>query len=112
MPLRLFQACLLLVVPLLCTAADESRPACTSQNQGLMWPDAANHDPKLISQLTRCGELLLCVRGTWHYHWESPSVRFDQLGHHAKSKASKTPVCEVDAVVEVADPDPRPLPGH
>jgi hypothetical protein len=58
----------MLAVSLLCLAADHSRPACTSQIQGRMWPDAANHDPKLISRLVRCGELLICVRGSWHYH--------------------------------------------
>ncbi len=112
MPLRLLQACLLLVVPSLCISADDSRPACTSQNQGRMWPEAANHDPKLIAQLSRCGELFICVRGNWHYHWESPSVRVDQLGRHAKSKASKTAACEADTVGEATDLDSRPSPGH
>jgi hypothetical protein len=111
MLLRLSKACLILVLPWLSIAADDSRPACTSRIQGQMWPDAANHDPKLISSLTRCGELLICVRGTWHYHWEAPSVRVDQLGRHAKSKASEPAVCEVEAVA-VHPPDASPKHGH
>ena len=64
-----------------------------------MWPEAANHDPKLLAQLVRCGELFICVRGDWHYHWETPTVRIDQLGRHAKSIASKPPVCEEESVM-------------
>jgi hypothetical protein len=81
----------------LCPAAeDDSRPVCTSQIHGHMWPEAANNDPKLLAHLIRCAELFICVRGSWHYHWETPSVRIDQLGRRAKSKPSSTPpVCEV-----------------
>jgi hypothetical protein len=103
---RFGKACLLLVVPLACLAADDSPPACGSRNQGQMWPEAANHNPKLISRLVRCGELLICVRGTWHYHWESPTVRLDQLDSHAKSKASKPAGCEVESMVDGARADP------
>ena len=53
----------MLAVPLLCMAVDDFRPVCNSQNQGQMWPEAANHDPKLMASLIRCGELLICVRG-------------------------------------------------
>ena len=109
MPLRLLTAWLMLAVPLavpaLPVAADDSRPACTSQNQGSMWPEAANHDPKLISRLARCGELLICVRGTWRYHWEAPSVRVDQLARHAKVKTSKPSGCEVQSA-DAPPPDP------
>jgi hypothetical protein len=108
MPLRLLKAWLILAAPLLCLAADDSRPACSSQNQGQMWPEAANHDPKLISRLIRCGELLICVRGTWRYHWEAPSVRLDQLANRAKSKASKPAVCEVQSAVDAPAADPLP----
>jgi hypothetical protein len=73
-----------------------------------MWPEAANHDPKIISRLVRCGELFICVRGSWHYHWEAPSVRLDQLGRHPNSKASKPPVCEAQSEVEAPRPDPPP----
>ncbi len=58
-----------------------------------MWPEAANHDPKLLASAMRCGELLICVHGTWHYHWEAPSVRIDQLGRQPKSKVSKPMGC-------------------
>lgn len=105
--LQILKAWPVLAVPLLCLAADDSRPACSSQNQGRMWPEAANHNPKLISRLIRCGDLLICVRGVWHYHWEAPSVSLDQLAHRAKSKNSKPSVCEVQAAVDnVPPPEP------
>jgi hypothetical protein len=97
---------LILAVPPLCLAADDSRPACTAQNHGQMWPEAANHDAKLLSSLIRCGELFICVRGTWHYHWETPSVRFDQLGRQPKLKASGSPVCEAQSASQSSRPDP------
>jgi hypothetical protein len=96
---RFLLACLAISLPFACVAADDSRPPCGSQNQGRMWPEAANHDSKLRSHLIRCGELFICMRGVWHYHWESPSVRLDQLARHAKSDAPKPSVCEVQAAV-------------
>ncbi len=77
-------------VPMLCLGANDARPACSSQNQGRLWPEAANHDSKLMSHLMRCGELFICVRGVWHYHWEAPSIRLDQLARHSDSKAAKS----------------------
>jgi hypothetical protein len=106
--LRFVRVWLLLAVPFLSLAADDSRPACSSKNQGRMWPEAANHDPKLISRLVRCGELLICVRGSWHYHWESPSVRIDQLGHGAKTKPTKIAGCEVQPLAENESDHPAP----
>src|SRR5271169_5697313 len=97
--LRFLQAWALLAIPLLCLAADDSRPACGSHNQGRMWPEAANHDPTLLAHLVRCGELFICVRGDWHYHWEAPTVRIDQLGKRAKLIASKPSVCEEESVL-------------
>jgi hypothetical protein len=98
---RLAPVLLLLSVPLF--AADPSRPVCSAENQGHMWPEAANHDPKLLSRLARCGELFICVRGSWHYNWQAPSVRFDQLGRQAKSKGARPtpPGCEVQASSKV-----------
>lgn len=106
-------------VPTLCLAADDARPACGSQNQGRLWPEAANHDSKLMSHLMRCGELFICVRGVWHYHWEAPSVRLDQLAKHsksdlrqegkggaAKSKPAEPAVCEESAAVVSAPASP------
>lgn len=105
MLLRFLLASAILAMPSFSVAADDPRPACSSHNQGQMWPDAANHDPKLISRLVRCGQLFICVRGTWHYHWEAPSIRVDQLKHGAKSKASEPPVCEAQALTETPLPD-------
>jgi hypothetical protein len=109
---HLFKAGLMLAVPWLCLAADDSRPACTSQIQGRLWPEAANHDPKLISHLVRCGELLICVRGNWHYHWEAPSVRVDQLVRGGKAKASKPTVCEVQSSADAPGSDRLPSSGN
>ena len=97
---HVLNAWLILTIPLLCLAGDDSRPVCSSQNQGQMWPEAANHDSKLLSRLVRCGELFICVRGNWRYHWETPTIRLDQLGHQAKSKLSKPAVCDAQAVVD------------
>jgi len=103
---RCLRAWLILGVPLLCLAADDARPACGSHNQGQMWPEAANHDPKLLASLMRCGELLLCVRGTWHYHWEAPSIRVDQLARRAKSTTAKPSACEMQPLVDASLPEP------
>ncbi len=62
-----------------CAAAEDSRPACNAVNLGRLWPESANHDPKLRKKMARCGELELCTRGIWRYHWESLTVRLDQL---------------------------------
>ena len=122
---RLVTVALILLLPFICPAAedaqhqaadnaqhqedaqrqDDARPACGSHNQGQLWPEAANHDAKLMARLIRCGELFLCVRGTWHYHWESPSVRLDQLGRGAKFKASKPSTCAIESVVTASLPD-------
>jgi len=99
---RIFLAGLALMLPLVCPGADDSRPHCGPQNQGQLWPDAANHDSKALSRLMRCGELFICVRGTWHYHWEAPSIRVDQLARHGKSKAAKPAVCEVESARDAA----------
>jgi hypothetical protein len=116
---RILLASLAMVLPLACLGADDERPACGSQNQGRLWPEAANRDSKLMSHLMRCGELFICVRGVWHYHWEAPSIRLDQLARHsgsdatksrsAKSQPSKPAVCEEQAaavVSEVSVPPP------
>lgn len=100
------KAWLVLALPLVCLAADNVRPACSSKNQGRMWPEAANHNPKLISRLVRCGQLLICVRGTWHYHWESPTIRLDQLKHQAKSKESVPPYCEAEVLSDASPAEP------
>jgi hypothetical protein len=97
---------LLLAVPCLCLAAEDPRPACSSQNQGRMWPEAANRDAKLFSRLVRCGELFLCVHGNWRYHWETPSIRLDQLARHDKQNIPKPTVCEVQSTVDVSRPNP------
>jgi hypothetical protein len=71
-----------------------------------MWPEAANRDAKLFSRLVRCGELFLCVHGNWRYHWETPSIRVDQLARHVKSDTAKHAACEVQSAVDVSRPNP------
>jgi len=77
----------------LCQAADTARPVCNERAQGQLWPEAANHDRQKLSKLARCGELLVCVRSAWHYHWEPVTVRVDQL--RGGSKFRKPSSCEV-----------------
>lgn len=101
-----------LVLPLLSgpaflQAQDDPRPVCNSKTQGRLWPEAANTDRRLISHLVRCGELQICVRGTWHYRWESASVRLDQLGRPGKSKPQTPAGCEIQAITgDNARPEP------
>jgi len=60
-----------------------------------MWPDSANHSPKQLSKLARCGDLAICTRGVWRYRWEALTVRLDQL--RGGSKFRKPAACEVPA---------------
>jgi len=112
MLLRFVLLSALAAIPALSLAEDGERPVCNPQIQGHMWPDAANHDRSLISRLARCGELLICVRGTWHYHWEAASVRIDQLGRAAKSKHSPPSGCEVQPVANNTTAIPAPSNGN
>jgi hypothetical protein len=109
---RFLHAGLMLAVPFCCLAADDSPPVCNSVNQGRMWPDSANRDPKLIPNLARCGALLVCVHGSWHYHWEAPGVRLDQLARRRKSKAIAAPACEVQSAAGVPAPEPSISSGN
>ena len=96
--LRPLGTCVVLAASgLLCFGADTQRPACNAQTSGRMWPEAANRDHKIVSKLARCGDLLICTRGVWRYHWEPLTVRVDQLRHGSKSK--RPAGCEVTAEV-------------
>jgi len=61
------------------SGSDASKPACNAQNMGRFWPEAANHDHAAVNKLARCGELEICTRGPWHYHWQALTVTVDQL---------------------------------
>jgi len=76
----------------LSTAAEESKPACTAATLGQLWPDAANRDPKIRNKMAHCGELELCTRSVWRYHWRSLTVRLDQL--RGGSALAKPAGCE------------------
>ena len=112
MLLRFILLSAIAAVPSLSQAEDDTRPVCNSQIQGHMWSEAANRNRALISRLARCGELLICVRGTWHYHWEAASVRVDQLGRGAKSKQSPPSGCEVQPVADTTIAIPAPSNGN
>src|ERR1700731_4502308 len=89
-------------------AADSSQPACNAQNYGRMWPEPANHNPKLVTKLSQCGELQICSRSSWRYRWKSLTVRIDQL-QRGKPKPPRTAACEavlaeVDEAVDTSQP--------
>jgi hypothetical protein len=81
-PVALFLSLVLLAAESAPTPVPE-RPACTAANAGQFWPEQANKDHKLAAKLARCGELRICTRGLFHYRWESPTVRADQLSKGA-----------------------------
>jgi hypothetical protein len=83
----------LLAFGLACFGADGVKPECNRKNAGKLWPQAANRDRGSLSKLARCGELQICTRGVWRYHWESLTVRVDQLRGGAKFQ--KPAGCEV-----------------
>jgi hypothetical protein len=112
MLLRFVLVSAIAAIPSVSMAQDGEKPVCNSQIQGQMWPDAANHDRALISRLVRCGELLICVRGTWHYHWEAASVRLDQLGRGAKLKQTPPTGCEIQPVADNTSAIPVPSSGN
>ncbi len=84
---------ILATASLLCLASQDQKPACNAGNVGRLWPEAANHDPKLLKKMARCGELELCTHGFWRYRWESLTVRLDQL--RGASHLPKPAGCEV-----------------
>lgn len=81
-------------------AEDSSRPLCTQDNAGELWPEAANHDPKAVLRLARCGDLQICVRKGKRFRWEPLTVRFDQLLGGPQSP--KPSGCEAQS--EISDP--------
>ena len=74
-------------------AEDYARPSCSEQNAGAMWPEAANHDPKALLRLARCGRVRMCVQHRKKYCWESLTVRIDQL--RAPAARDQADGCEV-----------------
>ena len=89
----------------LCLADDVPQPACTAQNYGRMWPDAANDNPKMLIKLARCGGLQVCSRPAMRYKWVALTVRVDQLPG-AKKKAAAPAGCETPPANEIADSKP------
>jgi hypothetical protein len=82
-----------LVAALLPAEERVAKPACNETTLGSFWPDEANRDRKLATRLTRCGELEICLYGTWRYHWGPLTVHVNQL---ARQKTNAKPAeCEV-----------------
>lgn len=82
-------------------AGGDEKPACNASTKGLFWPEAANRDSKLRQKASRCGELEVCARGQWHFHWQSLTVRLDQL--RGGSQLAKPAGCEVLPEAGTAD---------
>ncbi len=71
------------------------RSACNKQTQGLFWPDNANRDRKLASQLMRSGDLHLCTRGIFRYNWQPLTVSYRSLLAKTKAPAPQIPALSV-----------------
>jgi hypothetical protein len=59
--------------------AGNLRPACSAETRGLMWPAQANADARLAVKLSRTGDLQICLKGPWKYHWHSPAIHWQDL---------------------------------
>jgi len=64
----------------------EQRPACNARTLGQFWPSVAEQDARAAHRLARCGQLLICTRGSWRYRWRPLAVRVDQLQKGVKSQ--------------------------
>ena len=81
-------------------AQPPAMPPCDAETRGQIWPPAAGRDPELRKRLARCGKLRICTRGAWRYHWESPTVRVDQLAKDGS--LAPPPGCEALGAVPAA----------
>jgi hypothetical protein len=52
-----------------------SKPHCTKETHGQMWPTPANNDKMVLQVFARSGTLEMCVPATWGYKWQRLSVR-------------------------------------
>ncbi len=77
------------------------RSACNKQTQGLFWPDKANTDRKLASQLMRSGDLHLCTRGIFRYSWQPLTVNYQTLVSKVKG-AGRVPQAPAASGPEIA----------
>ena len=67
-----------------------NKPACTADNHGQFWPDAANSDHTVADKLSRCGALEICSGHGRKYQWKLVAVNIRQLG---KTPQEPTPEC-------------------
>lgn len=56
--------------------AAEAPPRCGQQLRGTLWPARANDSRDARRQALACGELRICTRGLWRFHWEPVGVPY------------------------------------
>jgi hypothetical protein len=82
---------LLLLIPCgAATAADASRrPPCTRENEGRLWPEEANGNPKFATALMAYGYPEVCTFQKGQYGWRSLTVSIGKLRQDASQKRKK-----------------------
>jgi len=78
---------LLLILSGAATAADPSqRPACAKQNEGRLWPEEANDNPKFARALMAYGYPEVCTCQKGQHGWRSLTVSISKLRQDASHK--------------------------
>ena len=73
----------------LCLAQEDGKPRCTAKLRGRFWPEAANSDRNLVSNLALSGQLEMCVVRVWKHRWDPLTVNTAQLAKEREQKAAK-----------------------
>jgi hypothetical protein len=71
----------------MCFAGQKEKPACSSRNQGQLWPLRANVDHADANRLFQSGELEMCSLEVWKYKWEHVSVNVRDLAKRSETSA-------------------------
>lgn len=58
--------------------ASEAKPRCTAANQGMFWPEEANHNAQSRRLYARQGSLELCQISGWRYRWRPLGTNVSQ----------------------------------
>ena len=75
-----------LCIVLAAAANAPTKPVCTADNAGRLWPDEANDNPKFAAALRPYGYPEICMLEHGVYIWKSPTVSLDQLRRDASKK--------------------------
>lgn len=59
--------------------SSNGKPACHAHLRGLLWPLEVNHNPRLLVDYSRSGEIEICSKGKWKHQWTSLVVNVRQL---------------------------------